>query len=61
MEETFWSLEEDADLPPPVKATGQPERSTSAQQPSAHNGVDIIPLKHTFDDIIAFAVCLSQQ
>ena len=57
MAEMFWSLEDDADLPPPVKAPGQPERSTPAQQPAAHKGVDIIPLKHTYDDIIAFAVC----
>ena len=57
MEETFWSLEDDADLPPPVKATGQLEGTTSAQQPAADNGVEIIPLKHTYDDIIAFAVC----
>ena len=57
MEETFWSLEDDADLPLPVKATGQLEGTTSAQQPAADNGVDIIPLKHTYDDIIAFAVC----
>ena len=57
MEETFWSLEDDADLPPPVKAISQAERSTSAQQSPAHNGVEIIPLKHTYDDIIAFAIC----
>ena len=57
MAETFWSLEDDADLPPPVKASGQPEGATSAQQPVADNGMDIIPLKHTYDDIIAFAVC----
>ena len=53
----FWSLEDDADLPPPVKATGQPGRSTPAQQPATDNGMEIIPLKHTYDDIIAFAVC----
>ena len=57
MEEAFWSLEDDADLPPPVKATGQTEGATSDQQPDVHNGVEIIPLKHTYDDIIAFAVC----
>ena len=57
MAETFWSLEDDADLPPPVKASGQPEGATSAQQPAADNGMELIPLKHTYDDIIAFAVC----
>ena len=57
MGEMFWSLEDDADLSPPVKATSQPERSTSAQQPATDNGMEIIPLKHTCDDIIAFAIC----
>ncbi|MDP6194987.1 MAG: hypothetical protein QF880_04645 [Candidatus Poseidonia sp.] len=57
MAETFWSLEDDEDLPPPVKAAGQPERSTPVQQPSAHHGVETIPLRHSYDDLIALAVC----
>ena len=59
--ETFWSLEDDESLPPAVKAAGQSERLASVLEPLAHRGVETIPLKHTYDDLIALAVCFVQQ
>jgi len=59
--ETFCSLEDDEGPPPPVKAAGQSERLASVLEPLAHHGVETIPLKHTYDDLIALAVCFVQQ